>query len=59
MTLQKMFAFRAGTAILALWRLIIPRPFGPRAYNFAAGQNRLLHALNTKISMYFINHQIR
>jgi hypothetical protein len=23
------------------------RPFGPRAYNSTAGQNRLLHALNT------------
>jgi hypothetical protein len=51
MILQKiMFAFRAWTAILALWRLIIPRPFG--AYNSATGQNRLLHALNTKISVW-------
>jgi hypothetical protein len=31
---------------------IFPRPFGPRAYNSATGQNRLLHALNTKISIW-------
>jgi hypothetical protein len=52
MILQKiMFEFGARTAILALWRLINPRPFGPPAYNSAAGQNRLLHALNTKVSI--------
>jgi hypothetical protein len=49
--LKIMFAFRAWTAILALWRLIIPRPVGPRAYNSAADQNRLFHALNTRISI--------
>jgi hypothetical protein len=48
-----MFAFRAWTAILALWRLIIPRPLGPPGYNSAAGKNRLLHALNTKIQGVF------
>jgi hypothetical protein len=32
---------------------MIPRPFGPRAYNSAAGQNLLLHALNTKISIWY------
>jgi hypothetical protein len=50
MILQKiMFAFQVRTAILALWRLII-------AYNSAAGQNRLLHAHNTKIFILSVSH---